>query len=70
MIIPKLKISPLGASLQKKLPHNRLWPRVGICIADFHRISVLNIIVRSNLILDTPNFYDTLELGCGDEARC
>ena len=68
MIIPKLQIGPLGAGLQKKLPHNRLWPRVGIYIADFHRINILDAMVRSDLMLDTPNFCDTLELGCGDET--
>ena len=56
-------------NLKKKLPHNRLWPRVGIYIANFHRINVPNAMVRSNLMLDTPNFCDTPELGCGDEAR-
>ena len=63
MIIPKLQIGPLGAGLQKKLPHNRLWPSVGICIADFHRISVPDAMVRSDLMLNTPKFCDTPESG-------
>ena len=63
MIIPKLQIDPLGAGLQKKLPHNRLWPRLGICMADFHRINVLDAMVRSNLMLYTPNFYNISEPG-------
>ena len=70
MIIPKLQIGPLGASLQKKLPHNRLWPRVGICIVNFHQISILDAMVRSDLMLDALNLYDTPKLSCGDEARC
>ena len=68
MIIPKFQISPLGASLQKFLPHNQLWPKIGNFIANFNRINIPDAMVRSNLLLDTPNFYDTLEPGCDDEA--
>ena len=63
MIIQKLQIGPSGVSLQKKLPHSRLWPRVGIYIVNFHRISVPDAMVRSDLMLDAPNFYSTLDSG-------
>ena len=69
MIIPKIANRSFGCRFAKKLPHNRLWPRVGIYIADFHRISVLDAMVRSDLMLDSPNFCDTPESGYGDEAR-
>ena len=57
MIIPKLQIGPLVTSFQKKLPHNRLWPRLGIYITNFHRINILDAMVRSDLMLYTPNSY-------------
>ena len=69
MIMPNIANRAFDCQFAKKLSHNRLWPRVGICIANFHRISVPDAMVRSDLMLDSPNLCDTPESGCGDEAR-
>ena len=59
---------PSGAGLQKNLPHNQLWPRVGNFVADIHRISISYAMARLDLALDTPNDSDTPYLGCGVEV--
>ena len=68
MTIPDLQIKPLGASFQKKLPQNWLWPNIGKFIVDFHWINILDAILRFALALDTPNLCSTLNLGRGDDA--
>ena len=71
MTIPIMQIRAFGVWFaKKKLPHSRLWPKIGIFIANFYRISIPDAMVRSDLLLDTPNFCNTPESRCGDEAIC
>ena len=69
MTIPDLQIGAFGCRFAIFFASRSTLAKYSNFLVNLHRISISDVMARSNLALDAPDNSDTPDSGCGAEAR-